>query len=64
MAEYKRFIVFAAYAYYPEGGMNDVSASFDSAKEAVAHAQLAQQDQNRTDVHILDTKTRTVLRDF
>jgi hypothetical protein len=30
----KRFLVFAGYAYYPEGGMHDFQEDFDTLEEA------------------------------
>ena len=31
---YKRFLVFSGMQYYPSGGMDDFSGSFDSIEEA------------------------------
>lgn len=33
----KRFLLFAGFNYYPEGGWSDFRGSFDTAEEAALH---------------------------
>jgi hypothetical protein len=42
--KHKKFIVFAWATYYPGGGLNDISASFDTLEEAKSHAFAQHED--------------------
>ncbi len=39
--QYKRFLAFECEAYYPSGGLSDVSAEFDTLGEAIAYARTS-----------------------
>lgn len=51
---YKRFLVFAYYNYYPSGGMNDFQKSFDTYEEAEEYIRLERHDHSFDRYDIVD----------
>lgn len=53
--KYKKYIVFGIEGYYPAGGLGDVSASFDTLKEAKKHGDTLSEQGQCVDVVNRDT---------
>jgi len=53
----KRYLVFAYYTYYPEGGTKDLVGSYDELGEALLAGHQSGKDSNE----VLDTETGEVL---
>jgi hypothetical protein len=51
--QYRRFIVFAYYHYYPGGGLEDAEATFDTEEEARAFVK-SRRDHRGEDVTLFD----------
>jgi hypothetical protein len=61
----KRFWLFVYNHYYPDGGMVDFKGDFDNEFDAMAFSKqpIEQADHNSGfSAHILDTKTRCVIK--
>lgn len=39
MSKYKKYILFQCDTYYPNGGLSDITGSFDTMEEAVEYAE-------------------------
>jgi hypothetical protein len=59
----KRYLLFAGEEYYPKGGMDDFSGSFDTANEA--HERINQLIRNEKIEwwHIMDLSTGAIIHD-
>lgn len=64
----KRFLLFAWYHYYPEGGCHDLIDSFDTLEEAKAQGDICMgphdcdiPNTGLQDYHVLDTHTGEII---
>lgn len=62
MSKMKRYLVFAGSTFYPEGGMEDLSANHDTLSKAVSDAFFCMR--NKDWCHIYDTASMSVVYDF
>jgi len=61
MCALKRYLVFKFYWYYPEGGWDDFTCSYDKKEDAIADARQLETYQAS---HVVDTRQGKIIASF
>lgn len=57
----KRYILFAGYSFYPEGGWCDFKGDFDCTDDAEAHLSNISDGESLIWHHVIDTETMSLM---